>query len=226
MDEQRYVAYLRVSTGKQGKSGLGLEAQRKIVRDTVGRNNWILLHEFIEVESGADDERKQLKLALEMAKRTGSKLLVATLSRLSRDLAFIANLMKTKTQFVCCDFPEANTFTIQILSAMAEYERKLVSERTKAALAARKARGKPIGNPKNLTKEHADKGRKLGNEARQQNADEFAQRVYPVIKGYIDEGLSLNEIARRFKRDGVLTATNKTNWTPTAVKNVIKRIES
>lgn len=226
MNEQKYVGYLRVSTDKQGRSGLGLQSQEQIIHDTVKRNNWTLLQQFVEVESGkSDTNRSQLKAALEMCERTGAKLLVAKLDRLSRDLAFIANLMKTKTQFVACDFPEANTFTIHILSAMAEYERRLISERTKAALITARSRGTKLGNPKNLTKQHADRGRKLGTKARQQNADEFAKRLSPVIKGYLDEGLSLNGIARRLKRGGVLSATGKANWTPTGVKHVINRMK-
>ncbi|OPY63492.1 MAG: DNA-invertase hin [Syntrophorhabdus sp. PtaU1.Bin002] len=224
----RFISYIRVSTQKQGNSGLGLEAQRKAIQEYVNRNNWTILHEFVEIETGKNDERLQLKQALEACQRTGAKLLVAKLDRLSRDVAFIANLMKTKAEFVACDFPEANTFSIHILSAMAQYERELISKRTKDALRAAKVKRKeqklkPLGNPQNLTEEAASKGRVLGLQARQAKADEYAQRIYGVIKGYQDEGMSLNAIARKLMEDKELTPRGKETWTPTTVRNILKR---
>jgi DNA invertase Pin-like site-specific DNA recombinase len=220
----RFISYLRVSTDKQGKSKLGLEAQRREIEQYTNSNDWTVLHEFVEVESGKNDERTQLRLALEACKRTGSKLLVAKLDRLSRDVAFIANLMKSKAEFVACDFPEANSFSIHILSAMAEYERELISKRTKDALAAARARGKKLGSPQNLTEEAANKGRVVGLEVRQAKADEYAQRIYFIIRGYQDEGMSLNAIARKLMQDRELTPRGKETWTPTTVKNVLNRV--
>ena len=226
MEKGKYISYLRVSTDRQGKSGLGLEAQRKAIDEQVNRNEWKVLNEFVEIESGKNDERMQLKKALEACERTGAKLLVAKLDRLSRDLAFIANIMKTKVEFIACDFPDANRLTIHILSAMAEYERELISKRTKDALQAAKAKGKKLGNPQNLNSEAAKKGRLLGTQVRQDKADEHAKRVYGIIKGYQDEGMSLNAIARKLTEDKELTARRKDCiWTPTTVRNVLKRIE-
>jgi DNA invertase Pin-like site-specific DNA recombinase len=226
METGKYISYLRVSTDRQGKSGLGLDAQRKAIDEQLHRGNWLLLKEFVEVESGKNDERLQLKKALETCERTGAKLLVAKLDRLSRDLAFIANIMKTKVEFIACDFPDANRLTIHILSAMAEYERELISKRTKDALKASKARGKKLGNPQNLNSEAAKRGRLLGTQARQLKADEHAQGVYETIKGYQDQGMSLNQIARLLTENKVLTSRGKDcRWTATAVKNIIKRLE-
>jgi DNA invertase Pin-like site-specific DNA recombinase len=225
MASGKFISYLRVSTGKQGKSGLGLEAQRQIIQDCVSKSNWSLLQEFVEIESGKNDERIQLKRALEACRRTGAKLLVAKLDRLSRDLAFVANLMKAKVEFIACDFPEANTFTIHVLSAMAEYERELISKRTRDALSAAKARGKRLGNPENLSEEAARKGRALGVKARQAKANEYAERVYSIIREYQDAGMSLNAIARKLSEDKELTPRGKEVWTPTTVTNILKRVE-
>jgi len=226
MSEAKFVSYLRVSTSRQGKSGLGLEAQRQAIQERLDGSNWTLLKEFVEIESGRNDERVQLKEALETCQRTGAKLLVAKLDRLSRDLAFIANIMKTSVEFIACDFPDANKLTIHILSAMAEYERELISKRVKDALRAAKARGKKLGNPQNLSIDAAQKGRALGAKARRAKADGYAQKVYGIIKGCIDEGMSLNGIARRLTEDGELTPRGKDcKWTPTTVRNVVRRVE-
>ena len=228
MNNQKFVGYLRVSTSKQRKSGLGLESQRQIIYETVNRNNWTLLHQFVEVESGKNDDRMQLRLALEMCGRTGAKLLVAKLDRLSRDLAFIANLMKSKTQFVACDFPEANTFTIHILSAMAEYERSLISERTRNALKAWKERNpdKTLGKKENLTDEAREKGRTEALQSIRVKADEFANRAYLIVKELQKQGLSLQAIARKLTVDGELTPRGTAKaWTATTVRNVLKRVE-
>lgn len=226
--KDRFISYIRVSTQKQGNSGLGLEAQRKAIQEYVNRNNWAVLHEFVEIESGKNDERLQLKQALEACQRTGAKLLVAKLDRLSRDVAFIANLMKTKAEFVACDFPEANTFSIHILSAMAQYERELISKRTKDALRAAKVKRKeqklkPLGNPQNLTEEAASKGRVLGLQARQAKADEYAERMKPVIQEFLRQGFSLNAIAKQMMEKKELTPRGGEEWTPTTVKNIIDR---
>lgn len=225
MANGKFIAYLRVSTGRQGKSGLGLEAQRQVIQDYVRRNNWSLLHEFVEIESGKNDERVELRKALEACQRTGAKLLIAKLDRLSRDLAFIANLMKTKVEFIACDFPDANTFTIHILSAMAQYERELISKRTKDALSAAKKRGRKLGNPQNLNEEARKIGRVLGTKVSQARADEYAEKMYAIIKTYQDEGKSLNAIARKLSEDKELTPMGKETWTPTGVRNIILRME-
>src|SRR6516162_418624 len=147
MAEGKFVSYLRVSTVRQGKSGLGLEAQRKAVRDYLDGGNWQLVQEFVEVESGRHSERPQLAAALAACKKHKARLVIAKLDRLSRNLAFIATLMESGVEFIAADMPFANKLTIHILAAVAEHEREAISERTKAALAAAKARGTRLGNP-------------------------------------------------------------------------------
>src|SRR2546421_792020 len=143
----RFIAYFRVSTDKQGKSGLGLEAQRKAVLDYLNGGRWSLVQEFVEIESGKHNERPQLTAALAACNKHRARLVIAKLDRLSRNLAFIAALMESGVEFVAVDNPHANKLTVHILAAVAQHEREMISERTKAALAAAKRRGKRLGNP-------------------------------------------------------------------------------
>lgn len=140
----KYVAYYRVSTQRQGASGLGLEAQRAAVAAYDGA----VAAEFVEIESGGRNDRPQLRKALERCRATGATLLIAKLDRLARRVSFIANLMESGVDFVAADMPQANRLTVHILAAVAEAERAAISERTKAAIAARAARGKPWSHPK------------------------------------------------------------------------------
>ena len=142
-----FVSYLRVSTDKQGITGLGMDAQRESVLRYVSTRGR-LLAEFIEVESGRKENRPQLRAALEECRRRRAVLLIARLDRLARNVAFIANLMNSDVEFVAVDMPQANRLTIHILAAVAEHEREMISQRTKAALAAAKARGIKLGNPR------------------------------------------------------------------------------
>lgn len=139
------ISYLRVSTDKQGERGYGLEAQRKAVSDFIGGDG--LIAEFVEVESGKrHDNRPQLTAALEAARKHKARLVIAKLDRLARNVAFIAGLMEEGVEFVCCDMPSATPFMLHIYAAVAEEERRMISSRTKAALAAAKARGVILGN--------------------------------------------------------------------------------
>jgi DNA invertase Pin-like site-specific DNA recombinase len=137
----KFVAYFRVSTDRQGKSGLGLEAQRKSVLDFLDGGRWSLVAEFTEVESGKRSDRPQLAKSLDVCRRQKAKLVIAKLDRLSRNLAFIATLMESGVEFVAVDNPHANKLTVHILAAVAQHEREMISERTKAALSAARARG-------------------------------------------------------------------------------------
>ena len=143
----KFFSYLRVSTDKQGERGYGLDAQRKVITDCLNGGSWELLGEFVEVESGKRADRPQLAAALAACKRHGARLAIAKLDRLSRNVAFIAALMDGKVEFVCCDFPQANRLTLHVLAAVAEHEREMISERTRAGLAAAKERGVKLGNP-------------------------------------------------------------------------------
>src|ERR671927_1374969 len=160
MAQGRYVSYLRVSTDRQGRSGLGLEAQRKAVEDFLNGGRWDLIAEFVEVESGKRDDRPKLADALALCRLHNATLVIAKLDRLSRDAHFLLGLQKAGVRFVAADMPEANELVVGIMAVVAQAERKMISARTKAALAAAKARGKRLGNPGNLRNQ--DVGRERG----------------------------------------------------------------
>lgn len=141
------VSYLRVSTARQGASGLGLEAQRAAVQSFAAAGGHTIVAEFVEVESGRKADRPQLAAALGTCRLHRATLVIAKLDRLARNVAFIAGLMDGNVEFVACDMPHANRLTLHLMAAMAEHEREMISQRTKAALAAAKARGVKLGNP-------------------------------------------------------------------------------
>jgi DNA invertase Pin-like site-specific DNA recombinase len=145
----RYVAYFRVSTEHQGANGNGMAAQKKAVADYLNGGRWTLVAEFTEVESGKRvDNRPELEKALAAAKKHRATLILAKLDRLARNVHFIAGLMERKVNFVCCDMPSATPFMLHVYAAVAEEERRMIAARTKAGLAAAKARGKQLGNPR------------------------------------------------------------------------------
>ena len=147
-ETRKYVAYLRVSTQKQGYSGLGLEAQREIIQKHL--YDITPISEFIEVESGRKSSRPKLKEALDLCRKTGATLIVAKLDRLARNVSFLSSLLENDVEIVFCDFPQANKMVLHILSAISQYEAELIATRTKQALAAKKARGAKLGNPEHL----------------------------------------------------------------------------
>jgi DNA invertase Pin-like site-specific DNA recombinase len=229
----RFVAYVRVSTAQQGASGLGLEAQHRAVAEHIARHGGELIDTFQEVESGKRDDRPELGKAMELCELTDARLLIAKLDRLSRDLHFTTGLQKRGVDFVACDMPDANAFTINIMVAVAQQEREAISSRTKAGLASIKARldaggkhlsrrsGKEItklGSPKGITVSRPD----LGTAAIQAKADAFAARIAPKAKGLRAEGLSFAAIADRLNAMKVRTARGAT-WTGMAVKRVLDR---
>lgn len=230
----RFVAYIRVSTAQQGSSGLGLEAQHRAVADYIAAHGGELIDTFEEVESGKRDDRPELAKAMELCELTGARLLIAKLDRLSRDLHFTTGLQRRGVDFVACDMPDANAFTINIMVAVAQQEREAISARTKAGLASIKARlampggthksrrsGKTItklGNPNGLTVSRPDRG----TAAIQAKADAFAARVAPKARGLRAEGLSFAAIADRLNAMKVRTARGST-WTGMAVKRVLDR---
>lgn len=198
--QQTFVAYYRVSTKEQGKSGLGLEAQQKAVQDYVQRLNGVILSEFTDIESGKrSDNRPELDAALKLAKKSKATLVIAKLDRLSRNVAFIATLQDAKVKFVCVDMPEANETMIHIFAAFAQYERKRISERTKEGLAAAKARGVKLGNP-NLT---------LRNEKIVEDAKAFAESLRITLTGYKKQGLSERKMVEVLNSTGVKTIRGK-----------------
>lgn len=219
MADGKFIAYYRVSTDKQGRSGLGLEAQREAVTRYLNGGNWQLLDEFVEVESGKrDDNRPQLAAALAACRKHKATLVIAKLDRLARNVAFIANLMDSKVEFIAVDFPTANRLTLHILAAVAEHERTMISDRTKAALAVRKAQGVKMGNRTNLAEAQAK-----GAAVIKRDADAFAANVLPVIKQVKASGVTtLHGIAAALNERGVKTARGGT-WAAATVRNVILR---
>ena len=197
------VAYFRVSTQKQGASGLGLEAQRATVADYAKRTGGTIVAEFLEVESGKKNNRVQLAEAIAAAKRTGATLVIAKLDRLARNAAFIFALRDAGVAFVACDIPEANTLTVGIFAVMAQHEAELISTRTKAALKAKRMRGDKLGNPANLTAEARAKGR----EAHSRNAASNQNTV--TAKGYArllrNDGATLRAMAETLNAEGFKT---------------------
>lgn len=215
----KFVAYYRVSTKRQGESGLGLEAQRRAVADFLNGGQWELLAEFTDVESGRDDARPELAKAIEQAKRYKATLVIAKLDRLSRRVSFVSRLMESGVRFVAADNPSANELTINILAAVAQEERRLIAHRTRAALSAAKARGVQLGNP-NLAI-----ARESAQAARSQNADRFATNVIPVIRQIQSTGCStLREVAAALNARGVPTRRGCA-WTAVAVSRVLARAE-
>jgi DNA invertase Pin-like site-specific DNA recombinase len=211
----KFVAYFRVSTDKQGKSGLGLEAQREAVMNYLNGGRWTLVNEFTEIESGKRNDRPELEMALAACKRQKAKLVIAKLDRLGRNLAFIATLMESGVEFVAVDNPHANKLTVHILAAVAQHERELISERTKAALAAAKRRGKRLGNP------NLPKAAKRGVAALKANARRFAANVRPIIEEIMRAGAtSHNAIAAKLNERNVRTARGGV-WTHVQVGAIL-----
>ena len=206
----KWVSYLRVSTDKQGESGLGIEAQRKAVETYLNGGSWTLAQEFVEVESGKrSNNRPQLAAALAACKKLKAKLVVAKLDRLARNVAFISKLMESGVEFLACDFPHANKLTIHILAAVAEHERELISSRTKAALAAAKERGKKLGGPKQAL------AAKLGAAANKEAADKFAANALPIIRQVQASGVTtLRGIAGALTARGIPTPRGREGSAP------------
>jgi DNA invertase Pin-like site-specific DNA recombinase len=213
----RWISYLRVSTAQQGKSGLGVEAQRKAVEDFLNGGKWTLAAEFVEEESGTRSDRPKLALALAACKRLKAKLIVAKLDRLSRNVHFVSGLMESGVDFVAADMPFANRLTVHILAAVAEHEREMISARTKAALAAAKARGVRLGGPA------LDRARLIGNAGNRKAADRFAANVKPIIAEIRKSGAtSLRAVAAALTARGVPTARDG-QWNAAQVMNVMRR---
>lgn len=216
MQPGKYIAYYRVSTDKQGRSGLGLDAQQKAVADYLNGNGSKLAGEYIEVESGKKlTNRPELQAALEHCRKKKATLIIAKLDRLARSVHFIAGLMESGVAFVAADMPSANDFMLHIYAAVAQEERRLISQRTRAALRAAKAKGVKLGNPK------------LGqiNDKRRRQADEFAALMAPIIAQIKEEGYtSFESIRDELNRRKVPTARDGSWHTPT-VYRLVKRIE-
>lgn len=220
---RQLVAYLRVSTGKQAKSGLGIEAQRDAIQRFAAAENCELIGELIEIETGkgadALDRRPQLAAALAKARKSRAAVCVAKLDRLSRDVHFISGLMAHKVPFVVAELgADADPFMLHIYAALAEKERKLISERTRVALAQKKAAGAKLGNRTNLAEASAK-----GAKANRASADAFAANVLPVVRQIEAAGAKTHRaIAAALNARGIRTARGG-DWHHTTVRNLLTR---
>lgn len=229
MANGKYIAYYRVSTQKQGASGLGLEAQQAAVTQYLNGGAWELVGQFVETETGkgadALAKRPQLRAALEACRKSGAKLLIAKLDRLARNVHFITGLMeaakgsgKRAVKFVACDMPDANDLTIHLMAAFAEHEAKRISERTREALAMAKMRGVQLGvrGPANL---------KPNIERRQADAAAFAEKLRGQIKGFELRGLTQRQMVDELNQLGIRTARGGT-WSLIQLQRVLARLTS
>lgn len=200
---KKYIAYYRVSTKQQGYSGLGIDAQKTMVRNYL-KDDDVLIDQVEEIESGKNDNRPQLLKAIEKSKSEGATLLIAKLDRLSRSAGFIFLLKDSNVDFKCVDMPEANSLTIGIMAVLAQEERELISKRTIAALQELKAKGVQLGNPKNLTPE----ARKKGSEAMRLKAlqNENNRKATALIVSLRNAGNSYNKIASELNKSGFKTS--------------------
>ena len=210
---QKFVAYFRVSTSRQN---LSFDAQKAAVNSYIGANE--LIAQFTEVETGKNNDRKELKNAIALARKTKSTLIIAKLDRLSRNLSFIANLLDTDVEVVCADMPTASKMVLQMMGVVAEFERKQISERTIAALQAAKARGTILGNHTNWKEAQA-----LGHQTNIKIADDFATNILPVIRDIAKhDPRSLHRVADQMNTRNIPTR-RKGAWTGTLVRSIIMR---
>ncbi len=219
MASGRFVSYLRVSTAKQGKSGLGLEAQKAAIGAYLNGGDWKLLGEFVEVESGANDDRPELAKALAACRLHRATLLVAKQDRLSRDPHYLHGLDKAGVPYLSVDQPDADGFMRGIKVLVAREERRLIGERTRAALQAAKARGVKLGGYRGGPAPDAA----LGGAARREQADAFARDVAPVLTELRAAGMSLSAMAAELNRRDIPTS-REGHWTATAVRRVLARL--
>ncbi len=217
---KQYVIYKRVSTEEQGRSGLGLEAQKRdigIFLESYSEEPFEVIGDFTDIQSGKSDDRPELQEAMKLARTTGAELLVAKLDRLSRKVSFIATLMDdSKIKLRVASMPSADKFQLHIYAALAEQEREFISIRTKAALAEAKAKGVKLGGLRDKTNER--------NKEVQRRAKERADKVAKVIIPLRDQGLSLRAIANALNASGVPTARGG-NWQASQVQRTLSRIQ-
>jgi DNA invertase Pin-like site-specific DNA recombinase len=212
--EERFVTYYRVSTDRQGRSGLGLDAQRGAVSQFLAARPAVVIGEFVEVESGGKDDRPKLREALDACQRGKATLLIAKLDRLARSVAFVAGLMDGNTEFMAVDMPHASRFVLHIMAAVAEHERQVIGERTKAALAAAKARGIKLGvHGTVLAEQHVAK------------AVEYARQITPAILAARNDGAhTTRQIADSLNKAGLLSRQGG-RWHPASVGRVLDRLD-
>lgn len=217
----QYVAYLRVSTQKQGFSGLGLEAQREIIHNHLHGTNPIA--EFVEVESGRKSERPKLKEALALCRKDGATLIVAKLDRLARSVSFLSGLLESDVEIVFCDFPQANKMVLHIISAISQYEAEMIAARTKASLQAKKSRGFRLGNPEHLLDKHKQAIQNSINTCKAK-ADNNSnnKRAVAMLRTLVKENHSYKEMAEILNNEGFVSSKGCA-FTKSTVYKLIKR---
>ena len=224
MANGKFISYLRVSTARQGASGLGLEAQREAVSRYLNGGSWSLIQEVMEVESGKRNDRPAIAEALRLCRLHKATLVIAKLDRLARNVHFISSLMESGVDFVACDFPEANRLTVHILAAVAEHETAMVSARTKAALAASKTRGTQLGGLRGAASRMAGmaaKGTALSAKVRKASSASRRNDLLPVIEDIRRKGFSsLRQLAAELDKLGIATPRGG-YWTATQVSRVV-----
>lgn len=225
---KKYVAYYRVSTRKQGRSGLGLEAQQFAAEEHLRRTGGRIIKAFKEVESGkkSDRERPQLRQALQLCRVYGATLLVAKFDRLSRDAAFLLTLKAGNVPIVAADMPDVNEDVVGFMAVVAQIEGRQASARTKAALAAAKRRGTKLGTPANLKPHHQREGRVKGRYVRTVRARERAEDLRATLAGMQDSGIaSLRGLAAALNREEI-RAPRGGEWSPVQVRRVLARLNT
>jgi DNA invertase Pin-like site-specific DNA recombinase len=213
------------NTQKQGKSGLGLDAQRAAVMDHLNGGQWHLVAEITEIETGKRADRPKLAEALKLCRIHGATLIIAKLDRLARNVAFISTLMESGVDFEAVDFPQANRLTIHIMAAVAEHEAKMISERTKAALAAAKARGTKLGGVHKNHKPFTPETGALGPKAMAARGKARAADLAPIIADLQAAGkTTLRMIAAGLNERGIPTATGQGEWSAVQVRRTLARL--
>lgn len=222
----KFVAYERVSTARQGRSGLGLEAQRTAIDDFAATRGADVIGRFTEVESGGKDARPELAKALHLARLTGATLVIAKLDRLSRNAVFLLTLRDSGVRFLAVDMPEANDLTVGIMALVAQQEREAISRRTKEALAAAQARGVKLGNPNGAAAlKRAGKGGAALRATVAANADQFADDLTAVVRDIRAHGHeTLRAMAAELNRRGILTRRGG-RWHVSSVRNLLRRMD-
>ena len=222
----KVVAYERVSTARQGRSGLGLEAQRKAIDDFAAGRDAEVLARFTEVESGGRNDRPELDKAVQLARLTGATLVIAKLDRLSRNAAFLLTLQASSVRFLACDMPEANDLTVGIMALVAQQEREAISRRTKKALMSAKARGVKLGNPNGAAAlRRAGQGGASLRQAITTNADAFARSLAPLLETIRKDGHgTLRSVAAELNARGIQTRRGGA-WHVSNVRNLVRRVK-
>jgi DNA invertase Pin-like site-specific DNA recombinase len=210
-----FVTYYRVSTQRQGQSGLGLDAQRSAVQNYLAGKE--IIAEFTEIESGRKNDRPQLAQALAIAKKHKATLVIAKLDRLARNVHFISGLLESGVQFTAVDMPEADRTFLQMAAVFAEWEARKISERTKSALQAAKERGTKLGSPT------PQNGSQAGLNAIQSRVNSYVMQMAPVLKEFV--GMDLRSVAQILSQRGFKTPRGNTQWHPSQVGTLMRRVQ-